>query len=84
MVNLVRHPNKITAPCSDGKPPDLEYADDVLLLSEEQNNLQVLLDCLNYKATTSGMHFAPSKYKMFQDWTGLKPDLVLERRNGTR
>lgn len=31
----------------DTKPPDLEYANNVVLLGEDTSKLPVLLDCLN-------------------------------------
>ncbi|MBM6549358.1 reverse transcriptase family protein, partial [Streptococcus dysgalactiae subsp. equisimilis] len=57
---------------------DLEYADDVVLLSEDAGKLQAFLDGLNYSVGVFGMRFAPSKCKMLlHDWVGPAPNLIL-------
>jgi hypothetical protein len=61
-----------------GKLSDLEYADDVVLLSENTGKLQVFLNELNSCVAMFGMRFAPSKCKMLlQDWVGPAPTLTL-------
>ncbi|VDP90187.1 unnamed protein product [Echinostoma caproni] len=47
-----------------GRLSDLEYAGDVVLLSEDPGKLQAFLESLNGSVAMSGMHFAPSKRKM--------------------
>ena len=62
-----------------GTVPDLEYADDVVLLSEEPGSLQDLLCSLDKSAAMFGMHFAPPKREMMlQDWVGVTPNLSIK------
>ena len=57
-----------------GMNSDLEYADDVVLLSEEPRSLQDLFCSLDKFAAMFGMRFAPRKCKMMlQDWVGVTP-----------
>ena len=61
-----------------GKLSDLEYADDIVLLSEDPGKLQALLNCLSNSVGMFGMRFAPSKCKMLlQDWVDSTPNLTL-------
>ncbi|VDP92533.1 unnamed protein product [Echinostoma caproni] len=61
-----------------GRLSDLDYADDIVLLSEDPDKLQTFLDNLNTNVAISGMRFAPSKCKMLlQDWVGPAPSLIL-------
>lgn len=46
--------------CSDSKLPDLEYADDIVYLSEDSDRLWVFLDRLNDSDTS----FVPSTFKI--------------------
>ena len=70
-----------------GMVSNLEYADDVVLLSEDPGSLQDLLCGLNKSAAMLGMRFAPPKCKMMlQDWVGATPnflinDQIIERVN---
>lgn len=61
--------------CSDRNLSDLEYAEDAVLFSEDPNELQVLLDCLN--DSMCGMRFALWKCGMLlRGCIGSKPNLV--------
>ncbi|VDP82162.1 unnamed protein product [Echinostoma caproni] len=61
-----------------GRLSDLEYADDILLLSDDPGKLQAFLDSLNASVAMFGMRFAPSKCKMLlQDWVDPAPSLTL-------
>ena len=58
-----------------GTVSDLEYADDVVLLSEDSGSLRDLLCSLDKSASMFGMHFVPPKCKMMlQDWVGVTPN----------
>ena len=62
-----------------GTVSDLEYADDVVLLSEDPGSLQDLLCSLDKSAAMFGMHFAPPKCKMMlQDWIRATPNLSIK------
>ena len=62
-----------------GTVSDLEYADDVVLLSEDPGSLQDLLCSLDKSAAMFGMRFAPPKCKMMlQDWVGVTPNLSIK------
>lgn len=66
--------------CSHKNLSDLEYSDDVALVSEDPTNLQVSLDRVNDSVGMYRMRFAPSKCKMrLSNWIGSKPDLFLAR-----
>jgi hypothetical protein len=55
---------------------DLEYADDIVLFSEDFSRMQNLLNKLDCCASMFGLRFAPSKCKfMLQDWAGDIPSL---------
>lgn len=47
--------------CSDDKLTDLEYGEDVMLLSGDSVELQVFLHRLDESIDTLGIRFAPSK-----------------------
>ena len=47
----------------EGRLTDLEYADDIVLLSDDVSKLQRLLDRLSVSAGLFGMRFAPRKCK---------------------
>ena len=58
---------------------DLEYADDVVLLSEDPGSLQDLLYSLDKSAAMFGMRFAPPNCKMLlQDWVGVILNLSIK------
>ena len=58
---------------------DLEYADDIVLLSDEASKLQRLLDRLTVSAGLFGMCFAPRKCKfLVQYWMDPAPNLTLK------
>ena len=58
---------------------DLEYADDVVLLSEDPGSLQDLLCSLDKSAAMFRMRFAPPKCKvMLQDWVGVTLPLSIK------
>ena len=62
-----------------GMVSDLEYADDVLLLSEDPGSLQDLLCSLDKSDAMFGMQFAPPRCKMVpQDWFGVTPNLAVK------
>ena len=62
-----------------GTASDLEYADDVALLSEDPDSRQDLLCSLDKSAAMFGMRFAPPKCKMvLQDWVGVTPNLSIK------
>ena len=62
-----------------GMVSDLEYADDVVLLSEDPGRLQDLLCSLDKSAAMFGMRFAPPKCKtMLQDLIRVTPNLSIE------
>ena len=62
-----------------GTVSDLEYADDVVLLSEDPGSLQDLLCSLDKSAAMFGIRFAPPKCKMIlQDWVGVTPNLSIK------
>lgn len=63
-IGLCPCENSGTNICSDRKPCDLEYADNVVLLSEDLMKLQVILDRLNDSTGMFGIRFAPSKCKL--------------------
>ena len=55
---------------------NLEYADDVVLLSEEPGSLQDLLCSSSKSAAMPGMRFAPPKWKMtLQNRVGVTPNV---------
>jgi hypothetical protein len=60
------------------KLTDIEYADDIALLSSSSSNMQIMLNRLNDTVGLYGMRFAPSKCKvLLQDWVGPSPTFVL-------
>ena len=62
-----------------GTVSDLEYADDVVLLSEDPGSLHDLLCSLDRSAAMFGMRFAPPKCKMMlQDWVRVTPNLSIK------
>ena len=62
-----------------GTVSNLEYADDVVLLSEDPGSLPDLLCSLDKSAAMFGMRFAPPKCKMMlQDWVGVTPNLSIK------
>lgn len=62
----------------NAKLSDLEYADNVVLLSEDVCKLQAFLNCLNGTKDIFGMHIASLKGKISsEDCTGSKLNLVL-------
>ena len=62
-----------------GMVSDFEYADDVVLLSEDPGSLQELLCCLDKSAAMFGMRFASPKCKMMlQDWFGVITNLSIK------
>lgn len=66
---------------SERKLSELEYTDDLLLLSEDPGELQVLLVWIT--AIVCEMHLAPSKCKMLlKDKVGPKPNHVIEEEMG--
>ncbi|VDP87929.1 unnamed protein product [Echinostoma caproni] len=57
---------------------DLEYADDLVLLSEDSGKLQTVLDSLDASAAMFGKRFAPSVCKMLlKNWVGTPPSFTL-------
>lgn len=57
--------------CSDSSS-ELEYTDNVVLLSEDPVKLQVFYDSLKISVCMFGMLFGPRKCKVvLQDWIGL-------------
>ncbi|VDP92715.1 unnamed protein product [Echinostoma caproni] len=62
-----------------GKLSDLQYADDIVLLSQDPGcKLQAFLNSLSTSVAMFGMRLAPSKCKMLlQDWFGPAPNLTL-------
>nr|CAH8856987.1 unnamed protein product [Trichobilharzia regenti] len=58
---------------------DLEYADDIVLLSGDADEMQSLLSTFSCNIRMFGMRFAPAKCKMMwlQDWTTLTPSLEI-------
>ena len=67
------------SPHSGGMVSDSEYADDVVLLSEDPGSLQDLLCSWDKSAAMFGMRFAPPKCKMMlQDWVGATPNLSIK------
>lgn len=48
--------------CSDEKLSDLQYAEEVLLLSKDSRRLSVFVDHLEDRADVFGMHFTSSKW----------------------
>nr|CAH8822387.1 unnamed protein product [Trichobilharzia regenti] len=57
---------------------DLEYADDIVLLGEDADEMQSLLNTLSRNLRMFGMRFAPAKCKMMlQDWTTSTPSLKI-------
>ncbi|TNN05293.1 polyprotein, partial [Schistosoma japonicum] len=79
--------NKLTLSSSDfsgvdlfpgDKLTDLEYADGIVLLSEDADKMQNFLTTLNLNVSMFGMRFSPSKCKMLlQDWLNSAPKLVI-------
>ncbi|VDP41817.1 unnamed protein product, partial [Echinostoma caproni] len=60
-----------------GRLSDLQYADDIVILSEDPGKLQGFLESLSAGVAMFGMRFALSKCKMLlQDWVGPAPSLV--------
>ena len=58
---------------------DLEYADDVVLLFDKEEDGQAFLDKLDSVVPSFGMRFAPEKCKvMLQNIQNLNPALVLQ------
>ena len=68
-----------------GTVSDLEYADDVVLLSEDPGSLQDLLCSLDKFAAMFGMRFVPPKCKMMlQDWVGATANLSIKGQSTER
>lgn len=62
----------------NGKPSDLDYADDIVPLSGDPINLQVFVGRPNDSVVAAGMRFTSSKCKLpLQDCIGSKPHFVL-------
>lgn len=60
--------------CPNSNLSELEYADDVVLLSQDSIKLQVFLNHLIDGADIFGVFLSPLKCKMvLHDWNGLKP-----------
>lgn len=60
--------------------PDLENADDIVLLSKDPSKRQLLFGHLNDSVDTFGMCFASSNYEMLtHHWIGSEPNLVAAR-----
>ena len=58
---------------------DLEYADNIVLLTEDPGGLQDLLCSLDKFAAIFGMRFAPPKCKMMlQNWVEVTPNLSIK------
>ena len=58
---------------------DLDYADDIVLLFEKEEEVQVVLNRLSGINPTFGLRFAPSKYKvMLQDVKNLRAPLTIQ------
>ncbi|KAF6774344.1 hypothetical protein AHF37_06531 [Paragonimus kellicotti] len=58
---------------------DLEYADDIVLLSPSAEDMQTMLNKVNDRAGLYGMRFAPSKCKvLLQDWGISTPTFLLQ------
>ncbi|KER28801.1 hypothetical protein T265_04411 [Opisthorchis viverrini] len=58
---------------------DLEYADDIVLMFEEEEKAQVFLDGLTKVIPSFGMHFAPTKCKvMLVDMQSLNTTLTIQ------
>ncbi|VDP92983.1 unnamed protein product, partial [Echinostoma caproni] len=56
------------------KLSDLEYADDIVLLSENPAKLQSFLESFSASVAMFGMRFQPSKCKLLlRDWVGPAP-----------
>lgn len=63
---------------SERNPSDLEYADNVVLLSEDLSKSQTFLDHVKDGVSMFGTHFLPSNCEMLlQNWAGSKPNLFL-------
>lgn len=59
--------------------PGLEYAEDIVPLSEDPGKLQVFADHLNNSVGMFDLGFASLNSKMpFQNWIGLTMNIVLE------
>ena len=72
-------PHSGVEPLAGGTVSDLEYAGDVLLLSEDSDSLQDLLCSLDKSAAMFGMRFALLNCQMMlQDWVGVTPNLSVE------
>nr|CAH8863946.1 unnamed protein product [Trichobilharzia regenti] len=57
---------------------DLEYADDIVLLGEDADEMQSFLNTLSRNLRMFWMRFAPTKCKMMlQDWTTSTPSLKI-------
>ena len=64
---------------SDENLVDLEYADDIVLIFEEEEKAQVFLDELTKVIPSFGMHFAPTKCKvMLVDMQSLNTPLTIQ------
>lgn len=64
--------------CWDWNLSDVEYAHDVLLITEDSSNLQVFLNCLSNFVVTFGTRFASPKCEMLShDWISSRPNLVV-------
>ena len=58
---------------------DLEYADDVVLLSEDPGSLRDLLCSLDKSAAMFEMRFAPPECQMMlRDWVGVTPNMSIK------
>lgn len=73
-TTLFSRENNDTDICSDKKPSDAEYGEDIVLLSEYSNNSQVYLCRLVDSVCIFGICFAHGKYKV-RDWSGSKANL---------
>ncbi|CAH8520165.1 unnamed protein product [Schistosoma intercalatum] len=59
--------------------PDLEYADDIVLLCDNAQGMQSALNQLAISVRRYGMCFAPSECKvLLQDWQDSNPVLTLD------
>ncbi|CAH8462235.1 unnamed protein product [Heterobilharzia americana] len=56
---------------------DLEYADEIVLLSEDADKMQSLLNTSSGNLRMFGMRFSPPKCKLLlQDWSSAVPQLT--------
>lgn len=62
--------------CSDMELSNLEYADDVLLLSDDPSRLHIFIDPLN-DSMCLRLGWTKQLRMLFQDWIGSKPNIFL-------